>query len=401
MDLGSSNFNIHNFDDKGLLEILKRQKQIVEKNNKNLETYIKRHNESTIKDVLKTYLNKDAEYKNDFDFTSSLHKNNTLFHFNKEINEEIFFEVLQIFYWKGYINPISFDELLVRDDEVGKVHYKILRVKSRLKEIYNKNPRLFLNESLKGRIQIDESIYGNYIETNAFRVFITDLQPDEEIECERNYNILLKYGEILELVCSPFGLTSLSSKGFNALNMINIQKSEKHIKEQNSIIKEINKIKGQQTEISNEMKKRIEYFYQNITTILSILVAAFAVIGVNISAIPKIDENFTINVLTINASLVLVLSVMFMFLNSIIGNKKVQAKGTKLTIIGISLIFVIIGILYGAFFEKSEEEKIEEFIKNISNRQILIDKIDYQNLKQELELLNKKVEEIEKISKEN
>lgn len=387
-----------------LLHLLKRQKSLVETNYNfykvNLEKY--REKESLLEEVLKTFLNIEAEYKNYFDFTDSLHRNNTLFHsINKNLSEEEFFEILQIFYWEEYINPISSNQLLVRNDEVGKVHYKRLRIKSRLKEIYNKYPHLFLNNSLGGKLQIEEKFYGDKLEEGAIKFFTTDLEPEEEIECEENYNIIFKYGEILELICSPYGLTSLSSKGFNALNMINIKKSEEHINEQNSIIEKINGIKRKQTEISDEMKVRIDLFYQNITTILSILVAAFAVIGVNISAIPKIDENFTINVITINASLVLVLSVLFIFLKSVVGNEKIQSKRTYLSIVGISLILVIVGILYGAFYEKSEEEKIQGYIKNISNQQILIDKDDYQNILEELKLLNKKFEEVEKEHKEN
>lgn len=92
-----------------------------------------------------------------------------------------------------------------------------------------------------------------------------------------------------------------------------------------------------------KINKKVSRFNENIFTIFSLMIAAFAVIGINISSIPKIEENFILNVLTINFSICFSLIVLFYLLNVIV--HKGKNTGLGLLLIGFGVIFLIVIVL--------------------------------------------------------
>ncbi|MHC1718106.1 MAG: hypothetical protein AB9883_05575 [Acidaminococcaceae bacterium] len=116
---------------------------------------------------------------------------------------------------------------------------------------------------------------------------------------------------------------------------------------------ELKKLKENNENISKkeqELYSKLGEFNKNIITIMSMLLAAFAFIGVNITSIKDITSPFT--VLIINMSLVFSLSAVFLLLDCIIsdGGKLFDSKGTRvgtaLIISSLVLIIVLLSIKY-------------------------------------------------------
>jgi hypothetical protein len=207
---------------------------------------------------------------------------------------------------------------------------------------------------------------------------------------ESIFDKLNTYGTIIELLSSESSVLSLSHKGMYLLQIDQYHKNHTLFVEQRVIAEtleaskqdlftKISETETQLSEVHSEMKQgmeahnnKINSFYKDIAAILSILVAAFAVIGVNISAIPKIESNFSINVITLNVSLCLVLVIMFSILR-----KTVFISKEKDSMWGIVLIILILfcGTLYFAQIEYKEtnvlnnQKKFEEQENQIEEKE--------------------------------
>ncbi|EFI67587.1 hypothetical protein BFZC1_15530 [Lysinibacillus fusiformis ZC1] len=121
------------------------------------------------------------------------------------------------------------------------------------------------------------------------------------------------------------------------------------------------------------------------------MVAAFAVIGVNISAIPKIESNFTANVLALNLSLIVVLLALFYILKVLVYGDSINLKHfySLLTfcVLGIISVFLFLGFYHESkidVIEKKYEEKISDYT-NENEKKIL-------ELQKQLQQLEKSIE---------
>lgn len=189
----------------------------------------------------------------------------------------------------------------------------------------------------------------------------------------------LKFGTALDIICSKHGSGSftLTDRGFFAmidyglkemnrlqevLIPLNEEVKENSLKQEEQLkqiqdnqktltdsITESSQLIARQDTLSKkiakdvgEVENKISKFNENIFTIFSIMIAAFAVIGINISSISNIDDNFVIGILTVNFSLCFSLIVLFYLLKVVVYNEK--RTGLERLIIGFGLIFLI-GIL--------------------------------------------------------
>lgn len=103
--------------------------------------------------------------------------------------------------------------------------------------------------------------------------------------------------------------------------------------------KNINTINGKVKVID----KKIDKFNGNVVSILSILVAIFSVIGINIGTIPKIDNSLLINVAFINISLIFVIITMFWLIDIIVFNNRHRV--IEKFLIGIVFILIVMFIV--------------------------------------------------------
>lgn len=111
----------------------------------------------------------------------------------------------------------------------------------------------------------------------------------------------------------------------------------------------------------NKSTERINDFYKEIITILSILVGAFSFIGVNISSIAKIEENFTEKIIAINASLLLVIAGIFWILTQFVFENKRQLPKKFYWIPGVSLTaLLIVLIMSGGNLDKSNAKTYKD-----------------------------------------
>lgn len=185
---------------------------------------------------------------------------------------------------------------------------------------------------------------------------------------KENYGLteeLLKYGSALDVSCSSnsgsgFRLTDrglfaiidyatkemndLENKLKNTRDELNnsIQKQENQLSE----FKELSeKVDGDLKTINNnvsEIQGKVSKFNENIFTIFSLMIAAFAVIGINITSIPTIKGDFILNVLSINFSICFSLIVLFYLLKVLIHNE--MRNGLGYLLIGFGLIFLIVAV---------------------------------------------------------
>lgn len=103
-----------------------------------------------------------------------------------------------------------------------------------------------------------------------------------------------------------------------------------------TIKENIEKIRDDAENELNEQRNKINKFYTDIISIMAILIAAFSIIGVNISGIKFISENieilpiweYVISIATINLCLITSLFFMFLFLKKIVFPSK-QGKQEK------------------------------------------------------------------------
>jgi len=284
-----------------------------------------------------------------------------------EQDEKKFTDALKVLYLNGYLqktydrNGDDYDTDCEFDENFYQFPNASIPHESNLKWIYNNYPEQF---SISVLSESDDQFL---IEQNAHFFAVDDTSCsilEKMIEC----------GTEADLLCSIESYLSLSHRGMYLLHLDQYHQNQNLINQQQSIIHDLqmsrekeaelvdqirnteNKITYMHKKMQKEFSKhrhKIRLFYKDIVTILSILVAAFSVIGVNISTISKIDNNFVVNILIINLSLILVLITLFFLLKNLVfqfpGEK--NESSWKWGIVVVIIIIMIYTILFysGAF----------------------------------------------------
>jgi hypothetical protein len=113
------------------------------------------------------------------------------------------------------------------------------------------------------------------------------------------------------------------------------------------------KLEQEQSNLSDNqdtIKKAISDFYTHIITIIGLLVAVFAIIGINFNSFPKIETDnkviFVTNIMSLNLSLIYCLFILFYLISRMINTSKKQKSWyTDLTMI-VSFLLIVAGLIY-------------------------------------------------------
>jgi len=309
---------------------------------------------------------------------------------HSDFNEDEFFEYLKILFLNDYIDVFKDEDFPVAKESKNVIIENnpdlTYQLRYNLHRLYRNNRELFNEENFSG---------------------IENYNSESQM-----YYSFLKYGTIVEKICSYQTLIRLSNKGMHYLHFITSKRSvelmHKHEKtlvaiteakeKQESLLETFENYKTEQDEnigsinnLINNHSSKIENFYKDITTIISLMLAAFALIGVNISAIPKIESNFTANLLAINLSLILCLLVLFYILRVIVYNSKIDNNHfyiiLVITIVGIIGVFVFLG-----FNHESKIEVIEKKYQHMLNDYKDDNEENISSLEEQIKKLEQKLE---------
>lgn len=127
----------------------------------------------------------------------------------------------------------------------------------------------------------------------------------------------------------------LTEKGATELLGYNLQKSEE-------LIQKTEENHEQSTKDIRKLEEAIQKFHENIFTIFSLMLAVFAIIGLNVAAIPKISEHFIRSIVMINLTLCFSLCAVFTLLNTMLYKEKNPAMWKLLGLVSITLLIAII-----------------------------------------------------------
>ncbi|MFJ8099421.1 hypothetical protein [Lysinibacillus sp. NPDC096212] len=231
---------------------------------------------------------------------------------------------------------------------------------------FNKFPQVTLVDMQRklnfSRDEIIEEIKVLFIKRYVdFNLPITEkveklLQIDMEEKIDKE---LLKRGLIFEKNLEEINSFRLTEHGFSAM-------MDYSVKEMQLLKKELMEFNVQNREQLDELKrldserlraigeidekikgteKTIKKFNENIFTIFSIMLAIFAVIGINVASIPKIENNFILNVIVVNFSVCFSLVVLFYLMNTLLYREK--NKALSILFITFSIAFAIAFIAIG------------------------------------------------------
>ncbi|WP_312471224.1 hypothetical protein [Neobacillus sp.] len=306
--------------------------------------------------------------------------------------ESEFFDHLKILYLNDYIEYVKVEEFDIKEESPEVIYDNhsqfdtTLQLRFNLHRLYRTNRELFNEERYIGLESIGSEA--------------------------RMYYRFLDYGTIIDKICSYETLMRLSNKGMHYLHFFTSKRSIELMHKQEDMLEAVNEATTEQTRILDSFEQhkieqdnniesihslinnhsdKIKAFYKDITTILSIMVAAFAVIGVNLSAIPKIDSNFTANVLALNFSLILCLLVLFYILRVIVYDAPINNKHFysifSFAIIGIICVFIFLG-----FNNESKidviEKKYQKMLSNYTSKS-----------EEEISIMKRQIEQLEKQKK--
>lgn len=179
------------------------------------------------------------------------------------------------------------------------------------------------------------------------------LQIDAEINLDKE---VLKSGLIFENNLEGVNNFRLTERGFLAMMDYSIKEMhilKEELKELNvrnndqlSELKQLDTVRlGAIEAIDEKMKiteNSIRKFNENIFTIFSIMLAIFAVIGLNVASIPKIESDFILNVVVINFSICFSLIVLFYLMNTLLYREK--NKTLFILLIAFATAFIFIGL---------------------------------------------------------
>lgn len=368
-------------------------------------------NQNTTLKVLELFLTVDGtSFGDSKDYHRSKSPYLILKHLQSEIDitEEDFFYIIKCLYSHKHLtyfnaheftdNPLLPFENYISEDDFRKNIDKTIRWRYNLNWLYQNHKKSF-------------SLPIPSPEDNLFSL------PEE------TYATCLDYGSIFELAINSYLkitdkgmhlLQTLTNKTFKdslkVANTLNkklegeIEKQEKSIIEQKETIdKQKESIKKHQsltTELNEKLEKQkneINAFYQHIVSILSLLVAAFCFIGINISALPKIEDNFAENVIIINLSLILVTTVIFWIIKALIFESTSTQKNNKFWLLIISSASILLIVIYGWLGPNVEKNNLTKYKKEIEKKyDIKLEKLTHELEKTDLKVenLNKEIERL-------
>ncbi|PRX17816.1 hypothetical protein BX659_1472 [Orenia metallireducens] len=275
-------------------------------------------------------------------------------------DEEKFYFYLKVLYIHGYlqrIDPVNIDEIDIdgEGDYSNHIMLKTMPLHHKLKYLFVYHKELF-NSAVLCEKDDEELLINNFL------IF------EKEDSAEIIYNKMIEFGSLMEIVCSGDGMASLSNKGMNSININLLEENKQLMNDLKETKKEQEKSKENFKTIYKNIKEefknhknKIDSFYKDIVTILSILVGAFSVIGVNINTIPKIDGSFSKNIIILNFSLIFVISVMFYIIKRLIFN--FPGEKFEEDRYWMSLFLVIIFIILIVYFK----EDIVKYLSQIGN----------------------------------
>lgn len=294
-------------------------------------------------------------------------------------DENTFTHLLKILYLNGYLQKVYVLDMdkFDLDAEFSEDFYnpptKIIPHEHNLLWIFTNYRDMFSVEVLHNK---DDEFK---LQHNALFFGVND--SPEEIYAKMN-----SYGTVVELICSLDSVLSLSNRGMHLIHQDQYFASQSLLQKQQKILEEISAYKEEQEKIieknnktgmelnslQHEMKReftahriKIKSFYKDIATILSILVAAFSVIGVNIHSIPNISKNFTFNILIINLTLVLTITVLLFLLKKMVFMVPGETeKRDSSWLIIIVFLLVLIGFL---FYVEKQSNRISELELKTTN----------------------------------
>ncbi len=242
-----------------------------------------------------------------------------------------------------------------------------LRIYSRSKDsTLNKYPDVFIS-NIQKHLTISIDVIIDEIKVLFIKNYIDfDLPRTEKVNEILQLNIesrpdeqLLKHGLVFENNLQGVHFIRLTERGFLAM-------MDYSVKEMQLLKKELIEFNVQNREQLDELKrldserlgaigeidekirgaeKSIKKFNENIFTIFSIMLAIFAVIGINVASIPKIDNNFLLNVIVVNFSVCFSLIVLFYLMNTLLYREKNKVLSRLL--IAFSIAFAIAFIAIG------------------------------------------------------
>lgn len=180
---------------------------------------------------------------------------------------------------------------------------------------------------------------------------------DMESKMDKNQ---LKHGLIFENNFENVNFFRLTERGFLAMMDYSIKEMEILKKElidlnvrNNEQLSELKQLDSERVGaigiIDEKIKiteNSIKKFNENLFTIFSIMLAIFAVIGINVSSIPKIEGNFILNIVVINVSICFSLIVLFYLMNTMLYREKNKTLLTLLITFSVVIIlaFIVIGL---------------------------------------------------------
>lgn len=317
-----------------------------------------------------------------------------------DISDSRFFLLIQALYSERYLtyfkaeeftdNPLKpFEEYWVNANFLKQAD-KTARWRYNLLWIYQNHSDLF-------NLAVPDKENSYYPANDVYKDILTSGSIVQVI-IESNLRLTDKGMHFLQMLFNQTIRNSIEvSRKFNEQFEKKIQQQETGIKQQEEGIKrQAEGIKKQNSVTQSlqrqvkKQKKQVDSFYQHIVSILALLVAAFCFIGINISAIPRIEENFAENVIILNLSLILVTTVIFWIIKALIFETEENDKKQKFWYIITAVTVTLLIAVYGWLGPNAEKHNLNKYKKQVEKQY----DSKFDNLKNELEKANLRIENL-------
>jgi len=260
-------------------------------------------------DILKEYINNHEKIVITFNSdTGELIGNSTVFDSlltKHNLDENDFIKHIRKLYFSGYLN-ISFKMEYYRQQVVDAINYFC-------SELLSDERKLLYEEVI--RLVVIDTLKESNIEGIDFNVLKVEIPSELKLDYSKTENIKSKFEIYIHDGIEANECTKMNGRLY--LTMFGYQKVISDMTkemvafkdEMLSIHDKIEKSKdtveclsGEVKSLNNKSKKLIDDFYKNIITIISILIAAIAIINTNINTLPKISsDNVLMNIMSIIA----------------------------------------------------------------------------------------------------
>gem|GEM_PF-5474815 len=279
-------------------------------------------------------------------------------------SKEEFLDLIKILYLNGYIIYTSggIEDLEVDDsslDDSFRFLHSPFVVVYNLTWIYKNYPHLFSADILK----FDEYDVGKHNITNGPEYF---------------YNLFKEYGSIVESIGSFKSMTCLANRGMQRIHEDNFQQSikikefQKDLEEKQEALNnkqraigEANKsLSHKQKDFQNTLnlyESKIKNSQKDLVTVLSIMVAAFSVIGINVTSLGNLSENLILGLVTINASVIFTISFLGFILKELVFDFRQSPNSNKWRNILIGNGIIVLICLLVVFLNDAQLGKTQKY----------------------------------------